>query len=66
MVRRNGMAVGSEVREWLRSAHGQKPRSSPPVHKAEAAEPMPGHRQTLTPGLRSPAPGIDDQGAADN
>jgi len=42
MVRRNGMAVGSEVRKWLRAAHGQKPRSSPPYIRLRQPSRCPG------------------------
>jgi len=66
MVRKNGMPVCSDVRAWLQAAQRAEAKVIAAVHRAEAAEPMPGRRQTLIPGLGSPTLGIDDQGGGDN
>jgi len=60
------MAVGSDVCEWLQAAPRTEAKVIAAVHEAEAAEPMPGHRKTLTSGLGSLTIGIDDQGRGDN
>jgi hypothetical protein len=62
MVKGNGMPAGSDVREWLRAASRAEAEVIAAIHKAEAAEPMPRHRQRLTSGLGSLTIGIDDQG----